>query len=124
MKQESGSKYKDGNTMNTKEAISETTGYSIIKKFEDYLREDGKAESTIESYLTDVIGCTVWLSEKNDIFDGNLKRFHITSYKSQLITVGFSAATINKKINSFKSFNMFLINNGYCNEHVVNSIKD
>jgi len=55
------------------------------------IREDGKAESTIESYLTDVIGFKVWFSEKNDIFDGNLKRFHITSYKSHLITVGFLA---------------------------------
>lgn len=110
--------------MNIKESTTQATEYTIVTKFENYLREDGKAESTIESYLTDIKGFRIWFCEKNDTFDGNLKRFHITSYKTHLISVGYSAATINKKINSLQSFNTFLIDNKYCNEHVVNPIRD
>lgn len=43
-----------------------------ISVFENYLRENGKAEKTIESYIGDVRGYTKLLSEKGITFDGKL----------------------------------------------------
>lgn len=96
----------------------------IICEFKEYLIADGKANKTIESYKGDIKSFLDWLATKDNIFTGNLKRFHITSYKSYLVQNNYEINTINKKINSLQSFNQFLIENNYITEKVVDLKKD
>lgn len=102
----------------------EKTGNEILQQFSQYLKDDGKASSTIESYLGDITAFIAWLEEKSPYFDGKMKRFHVTSYRSYIQQHGFSVVTINKKINSLQSFNAFLMNVGYMQELVVDVKKD
>jgi len=103
---------------------AESTGQEIVQQFNQYLQEDGKASSTVESYAGDVAAFVAWLEEKVAVFDGKLKRFHVTSYRSHIQQEGFSAVTINKKVNSIQSFNAFLIDAGYIKEVVVDVKRD
>ena len=48
-----------------------------IKTFETNLREQGKAEKTIQSYTGDVMGFVKYLQEKELSLDGTLNRFAI-----------------------------------------------
>ena len=96
----------------------------IIYEFEEYLIADGKATKTIESYKGDIKSFLDWLATKDNIFTGNLKRFHITSYKNYLVQDNYEINTINKKINSLQSFNQFLIENNYISEKIVDLKKD
>ena len=96
----------------------------IIHEFEEYLIADGKATKTIESYKGDIKSFLDWLVTKDNIFTGNLKRFHITSYKNYLVQNNYEINTINKKRNSLQSFNLFLIENNYISEKVVDLKKD
>lgn len=100
------------------------TGKALAEEFQNHLKADGKADSTIESYVTDVTGFLDWYETKSGPFDGRLKRFHVTSYRSHLVTAGFSTATVNKKINSLQSFNGFLLDAGYCIEQAVDPARD
>ena len=61
---------------------------------------------------------------KCNIFTGNLKRFHITSYKNYLVQNNYEINTINKKINSLQSFNQFLMEGKYLTEQIVDLRKD
>jgi len=56
----------------------------LVSEFEETLVADGKALKTAESYTGDVRAFLEWLESKGNIFTGNLKRFHITSYKATL----------------------------------------
>lgn len=96
----------------------------IIFEFEQYLIADGKANKTIEIYVGDIKSFLDWLATKDNIFTGNLKRFHITSYRNYLVQNNYEINTINKKINSLQSFNQFLIENNYISEKVVDLKKD
>lgn len=49
-------------------------------------------------------------------FQGKLKRFYDTSFRSYLIESKYEIATINKKINNMQSFNEFLIKNKYTSQ--------
>ena len=75
-----------------------------IKAFETNLREQGKAEKTIQSYTGDVMGFVKYLQDKELSFDGILNRFAINSYKNYLLTENYEPSTINKKLNSLQSF--------------------
>lgn len=58
------------------------------------------------------------------IFTGDLKRFHITSYRNNLVEKGYEASTVNKKINSLQSFNYWLVGKGLTIEIVIDLRKD
>ena len=96
----------------------------IVCDFEKTLVADGKAPKTIESYTGDIKAFLEWIESKGNIFTGNLKRFHITSYRSYLVQEAYEINTINKKINSLQAFNEFLIHNNYITERVVDLKKD
>ncbi|WP_238882329.1 tyrosine-type recombinase/integrase [Clostridium sp. YIM B02551] len=96
----------------------------FVEKFKRYLKEDGKSQKTIESYVGDIAGFVTYLQSMEVKFQGELKRFYITSFRSYLIENKYEVATINKKINSLQSFNNFLMKNKYCNEFVVDLRKD
>jgi hypothetical protein len=99
-----------------------------IKSFESHLREEGKAEKTIQSYTGDTMGFLTYLKSKELSFDGILNRFAINSYKSYLIKENYEPTTINKKLNSLQSFNdfeSFTISGNWANaEEILVSIDD
>ena len=94
-------------------ADTEIVAEKIVIDFQESLAADGKASKTLESYVGDIRVFMNWLESKGSISAGNLKRFHITSYRSYLVQEGYEINTINKKMNSLQSFNQFLINNKY-----------
>ena len=100
------------------------TTMNYIKAFESHLREEGKAEKTIQSYSGDTMGFLNYLEAKELSFDGILNRFAINSYKNHLIKENYEPTTINKKLNSIQSFNDFLIHQGIMTEKVVELGRD
>jgi integrase/recombinase XerD len=108
---------------NTMNEISSATE-KIVAEFEEHLTADGKAAKTLESYVGDIRAFLQWLESKGNSFTGNLKRFHITSYRNYIVQEGYEVNTINKKINSLQSFNQFLIDRGYLKEQLVDLKKD
>ncbi|QSX06738.1 site-specific integrase [Sedimentibacter sp. zth1] len=89
---------------------------NYIETFESHLREQRKAEKTIQSYTGDTMGFLTYLETKELSFDGILNRFTINSYKNYLIKENYEPTTINKKLNSLQSFNDFLIHQGIMTE--------
>ena len=96
----------------------------LVASFEETLVADGKASKTVESYTGDIRGFLDWLESKESILTGNIKRFHITSYRNYLVQNNYEINTINKKINSLQSFNQFLIESNYLTEKIVDLKKD
>jgi len=83
---------------------TEIVSQKLVSDFEETLVADGKAPKTVESYTGDIRAFLEWLEYKGNIFTGNLKRFHITSYKGYLVQNNYEINTINKKINSLKFY--------------------
>jgi integrase/recombinase XerD len=102
----------------------EIVAEKIVSAFEETLVEDGKAPKTVESYTGDIRAFLEWLESKGNIFTGNLKRFHSTSYKAYLVQNNYEINTINKKLNSLQSFNQFLMDSNYLAEKIVDLKKD
>lgn len=96
----------------------------FVENFKRYLKEDGKSPKTIESYVGDIAGFVAYLESMGAKFQGELKRFYVTSFRNHLIESRYEIATINKKINSLQSFNGFLMKNNYTSECVVDLRKD
>lgn len=96
----------------------------FIYKFKKYLIDDGKSPKTIGSYVGDIVGFASYLQNMEVNFNGEPKRFYITSFRSYLIESQYETATINKKINSLRVFNGFLMKNNLTNEIVVDLRKD
>ena len=103
---------------------AEIVAEKLASSFEEALVADGKAPKTIESYTGDIRAFIAWLESKGNIFTGNLKRFHITSYKGYLVQNNYEINTINKKLNSLQSFNQFLMESNYLAEKIVDLKKD
>ena len=95
-----------------------------IAEFRQFLLDDGKSAKTIESYIGDIVGLVNFLKSTNGKFNGQLKRCHITNYRTYLINKEYKPSTINKKVNSFHMFNVFLVNCGWMREIVVDVRKD
>ncbi len=96
----------------------------IIASFRAHLLADGKAETTIESYVCDVSGFVEWLNGRGVSFLGDIQRMHVTGFRSWLIQEGLETATVNKKINSLKSLNQFLLDAGFALQQAVDTAKD
>lgn len=96
----------------------------IVKEFENYLRVNGIAPKTIESYVSDINGFHHYLKEQGVKDEKIIHRFYVVSYKQKVLEEGFAVATINKKINSLQAYNFFLIEKGYMKEQVVFFGKD
>jgi integrase/recombinase XerD len=52
----------------------------------------------------DIAGFVAYLENMGVKFQGELKRFYVTSFRNYLIESQYEIATINKKINSIQSF--------------------
>lgn len=96
----------------------------LVQKFKTHLEEDGKSMKTIESYVGDTSAFVVFLECKGVDFNGEMKRFYITSYRNYLIENQYELSTINKKVNSIQSFNKYLVDNGCTKDVVVDIAKD
>ena len=95
----------------------------IVIGFEQWLIEEGKANATIQSYVGDVKQYLNYMSEKGttSMF---LSRFSFVRYKQHLIDGNYESATINKKINSLKVFNDYLVLIGQLSEIYIRLKKD
>ncbi|MDP4147416.1 MAG: phage integrase N-terminal SAM-like domain-containing protein [Bacillota bacterium] len=81
----------------------------LVKKFKTHLEEDGKSDKTVESYVGDTSVFVTFLEGKGVDFNGETKRFYVTSYRNYLIENQYELSTINKKVNSIHSFNRYLV---------------
>ncbi|MBG9550260.1 tyrosine-type recombinase/integrase [Cytobacillus firmus] len=96
----------------------------LVQEFKRCLTEEGRASKTIESYVGDVNGFNIYLKEKAVEELQPLSRFSFVRYKQQLLDKQFAIATINKKINSLKVYNDFLLKNGYVEDSFIQLKRD
>lgn len=96
----------------------------VIKRFEKWLTEDGKAATTIASYLNDVRKFNVYLDEKDCDKEIVMNRLYFTSYLKYLKGEGMAINTINKKITSLKVYNDWLMSEGIVEELYINMKRD
>jgi integrase/recombinase XerD len=95
----------------------------LVKDFGKWLFEEGRAETTIESYTTDVRKYQEYMSEKANESQP-LSRFSFVRYKQYLLDEKFSYSTVNKKINSLKVYNDFLQKKGFVGESYIQLKRD
>ncbi|WP_016995603.1 tyrosine-type recombinase/integrase [Lysinibacillus boronitolerans] len=96
----------------------------ILQAFEQWLMEDGRAASTVQSYMNDVQKFNRYLVERDADPEILLSRFYFTSYLKQLEAEGMKVNTINKKITSLKVYNDWLVKQGYVTESFVQMKRD
>lgn len=97
---------------------------TAISQFEQWLIEDGKATTTIESYVNDVKQFNRYLVERDADSEILLSRFYFTSYLKQLEKDSMKVNTINKKITSLKVYNDWLMMNGIVDDVYISIKKD
>ncbi|WP_347877185.1 MULTISPECIES: tyrosine-type recombinase/integrase [Halanaerobium] len=95
----------------------------VLEDFKQWLRLDGKSKKTIENYSLDIGQFLSWITERN-INLGEISREHILNYKVEIMNSGLAVVTVNKKINSLRSFNDFLIEKEINLERVIKPGKD
>ena len=97
--------------------------WKLMNLNKQWLFTEGKADKTIESYVSDVKGFQSYLLEKlNDV--PVLSRFSFVRYKEHLMKEGYSISTINKKVNSLKVYNDFLSTKGLLSESFIQLKRD
>lgn len=104
--------------------MKETMEIGIIQGFEQWLIEDGKANSTVQSYINDVQKFNSYLVKRDADPEVLFSRFYFTSYLKQLEAEGMKVNTINKKITSLKVYNDWLVQQGYASESFVQMKRD
>ena len=92
--------------MNLQEIISEQT--KILADFRQYLLDDGKADRTVQSYVTDVFHFMSHVTEANPKRLSELTRQDVTRFRSHMVEKDFKPATVNKAINSLSCFCQWL----------------
>lgn len=92
----------------------------MLKHFEGRLREEGKSENTIKSYILHI---KHYMKFYDDSYGSELKQLYrqnILDYKSYLLNIErVNAKTINAKLSALIKFNEFLIDNKIQNDIVV-----
>lgn len=96
----------------------------MIERFPKYLREQGKAEGTIQNYSRKVAEYMKWHEESFGSSPKKIFRANVLDYKSYMKNIKkISAVTINTKIAALAALNEFLIAEGI-QEDIVISKKD
>ncbi|MEK4530521.1 tyrosine-type recombinase/integrase [Solibacillus sp. FSL K6-1554] len=95
-----------------------------LNQFRIWLEEDGRAISTVCSYVSDVSKFNQYLMEKNVDLAVPLSRFYFTSYMKYLEAEGMAISTRNKKVNSLKVYNDWLFRNRMVDEIFISIKKD
>lgn len=95
---------------NLQEVIPEQT--KLLADFRQYLVDDGKAERTVQSYVTDVFHFMSHVTEANPKRLSELTRQDVTRFRSHMVGKVFKPATVNKAVNSLSSFCQWLQTTG------------
>jgi len=82
--------------------VSEQT--QILADFRQYLLDDGKADRTVQSYVTDVFHFMSRVTEANPKSLSELTRQDVTMFRSHMVEKAFKPATVNKAVNSLSCF--------------------
>ena len=91
-----------------------------MKKFEDYLLNEGKSENTVKSYIQSVNGFLKWFDESKGVEFTKLHNENVREYTAYLKTVKQSKPkTVNVKLNALVKFNEFLVEEGVQPEMVI-----
>lgn len=96
----------------------------ILEEYKQYMRLDGKAETTIKSYFWEARRMINWLNKNDIVFSGQLERMYIINYMQHLMDSKYSFLSINLIISSLFVFNEFLIEKTYQSDLVVYTNKD
>ena len=88
--------------VNLQEIISEQT--QILANFRQYLVDDGKADRTVQSYVSDVFHFMTHVTESNPKRLSELTRQDVTRFRSHMVEKAFKPATVNKAVNSLSCF--------------------
>ncbi|MDR0906802.1 MAG: tyrosine-type recombinase/integrase [Oscillospiraceae bacterium] len=92
----------------------------MLKNFEDYLLEDGKAANTIRSYILNVGLYLKWYEETFGTEMTELLHGNVLDYRSYLQNVKKQkAVSVNAKLSALISLNAFLVASGRQTEIVV-----
>lgn len=95
----------------------------VVEQFKQWLIADGKADTTIASYINDVNKFNEYLKAK-EAHEAYINRFYFTSYVKHLKSKGAAINTINKKITSLKVYNDWLFKQDLVSEVYVNIKRD
>ena len=90
--------------------ISEQT--QVLVNFRQYLVDDGKADRTVQSYITDVTHFMSHVTEANPKRLSELTRQDVTMFRSHMVQKSFKPATVNKAVNSLSCFCQWLQTTG------------
>jgi integrase/recombinase XerD len=97
---------------------------AYLEEFMEHLVKDQKkAKNTREAYKRDVEGFSQVLIEKNIDSLDEATNTQVVGYLLNLKKTGQSAATVNRKIASLRSFYRFMIEKGYIKENPTVNIK-
>jgi integrase/recombinase XerD len=96
----------------------------ILNDFHIWLFQNGKAEKTIASYKGDVHGYLKYLHNQQLGTEVRLDRFLFKRYREHLLGLNLAFSTINKKINSLKVFQDFLMDSSQMASEVIDLQRD
>lgn len=97
-----------------------------LDEFKTYLENLDKTESTINTYISNVIHFIEWFNESNsDSFDPKIiTTIDLRDFRSYLINIkNAKANTVNLKIISLKNYFSFLYSYNYIKEDIAKNIK-
>ena len=84
-----------------------------IEQFSDYLKNTKKkAANTVEAYERDVKEFTSFVAARGIADVTDVKNTEVVAYLLELKNAGKSAATVNRKLASVRSFYRFLLEKG------------
>ncbi|MBE2931295.1 tyrosine-type recombinase/integrase [Anoxybacillus flavithermus] len=96
----------------------------LLKRYEQYLINEGKSQKTIEAYLRDIHLFLEWYNKQTDHGIETLQQFELNDYRKELERTG-TIKTANRKISSVNRFVDWLYEQGIIKEKLhVKSIKD
>lgn len=93
------------------------------KNFIDYLKQSGKATSTILAYGADIEQFTDFLNKKQITQVTSVSQEHIEEFKNYLSKQKYTKKSISRKLNSLKTFFRHLKENGLINQDPAASVE-
>lgn len=96
----------------------------IIESFKSNLEAENKFKTTIKSYLFDVKSFMEFMEFNEKPFIGIFAEVDYKNYISSQKEKNFKIATLNKRINSLRSFNQFLVKQNFMDTVLVDLKQD
>lgn len=91
----------------------------MLDKFKEYLELEGKSENTIKGYTLNLNQYLRWYKETYSNIFNKLYKSNVNDYISYLKSKELNYKTINNKLSSLITFNLFLIDAGLQDDIVV-----